>query len=109
MADTVLYCAVEVVIERDASFLRGAQECEADRRGIDRIGNAEWSAVTVVIIDEPLVILGTLEIGQEVAIGPTPAARFRLPGVVVLRIATSIELGIDGRTTADDLSLRIPN
>ena len=58
MADAVLQRAVEVVVERDAGLLRGAQEGEADRRRIDRIGHAERPAVAVIDVDEPLVVLG---------------------------------------------------
>ncbi len=58
MADAVLHRAVEVIVEGNAGLLRRAQESKTDRRRIDRIGHAQRSAIAVIGIDQPLVVLG---------------------------------------------------
>ncbi len=74
MADAVLHGAVEIGVEGNARLLRRAQECEADRQRIDGIGDAERSAVGMIRVDEPLVVLGALEIRQDLLVAPALAA-----------------------------------
>ena len=109
VADAVLHRAVEIVVERDARLLRRAQEGEADRRRIDRIGNAERPAVAVIGVDEALVVLAADEIGQNLAIAPALAAGLADPRVVILGVAARVELRVDRGAAADHLGLRVPD
>ena len=109
MPHAVLRGPVEIGVEGNSRLLRGAQEREADRRGIDRIGDAERAAIAMIRIDQPLVVLAANEIGQNLTVAPALGACVRDPGVVVLGGAARIELGVDRGSAADDLGLRVPD
>ena len=74
VADALLLRAVEVGIVGDAVLLRRAQEGLADRQRVDRNGHAERAAIAVILVGEALVVLGPLEVGQDLAIAPAGAA-----------------------------------
>ena len=109
VADTVLHCAIEIVVEGDARLLGRAQEREADRQRIDRIRNAQGPAVAVIGVDKALVVFATNEIGQNLAVAPSSAASFAYPSVVILGVAACIKLRVDRGAAADDLGLRVPD
>ena len=109
VADAVLDGAVEIVVEGNARLLRRAEEGVADRRRIDGIGDAQRAAIAVIGVDEALVVLGALEIGQDLLVAPARAAGLRRPGVVVLGVAARVELRVDRRAAADDLGLGVPD
>jgi hypothetical protein len=106
-ADAFLAGAVDVVIVGDAHFLRGAKIGVADRQRRDRHRDAERAAVGMIVVDEPLVVLGAFEIGEDFAIAPAFAAFLSRPGVVVERIASRVNLRVDRRSAAEHLGLRV--
>ena len=107
VADAFLAGAVEIGIEGYPHLLAGAEIGLADRQWRDRVRHAERSLIAVEIVGVALVVLGTLEVGQHVAIAPAGKALLLLPGVVVARVAARVDLGIDRRSAADHLGLRV--
>ena len=106
--DALLLRTVEVRIVGDAVFLGRAQEGLADRQRVDRNGHAERAAIAMVLAGEPLIVLGALEVGQDLAIAPAGAALLVGPGVVVGGIAAGVDLGVDRGAAADHLGLGVP-
>ena len=86
VAAAVLHRAVEVRVEGQPRLLCRAQERRRYRQGPDGIADTQGAAGAVVVVVEALVVLGPLEIGQHVGMGPAGAAR-RGPGVVVPGVA----------------------
>ena len=62
----------------------------------------------MILAGEPLIVLGPLEVGQDLAIAPAGAALLVGPGVVVGGIAAGVDLGVDRGAAADHLGLGVP-
>ena len=79
MADSVLDRAIEIVVERDAKFLRSAKKRVADRWRIYRVGHSERAAIAMVCVKELLIVFAAFEIGQNFPIAPACRAGVARP------------------------------
>src|SRR6478735_5581662 len=62
----------------------------------------------MIVVDKALIVLGAAEIGKKRPEIPAAAAKTAFPGIIVGGISACIDLGIDGRTAAENLGLRVP-
>ncbi|MNZ99615.1 hypothetical protein D3C78_1189480 [compost metagenome] len=108
-AAAFLLFAVEVVIERNAGLLRRANERPAQLVDRNQVGHSQRPARAMVLVGQPVVVLGPAEIRQDVAEGPARATFLVLPGVVVGRIAAGIDHRVDRPATTQHPALRVEN
>lgn len=101
-----LFGAVVVVVERDAVFSAGTQKCFGDGARTLLVGHLHRAAAAAQGAGAALVVLGFLEVGQQVRKRPAGAAQAG-PFVVVFGVAPHIQHGIDGRGAAQCLAARL--
>src|ERR1019366_4647879 len=102
----LLGCAVEVGIFGYAGLRRGSDECRGERVGVTQIGNRLRTANTVKIVSAALLVLGFLEIRQDVVITPSAVAVLA-PAIIILVLAANVEQAVDRTRSAQDLAARL--
>ncbi len=73
---------------------------------MSQIGNRQRAADTVEIVGAALLILGFLEIGQDVVITPAAVAMLA-PAIVILVLATNVKQAVDRTRSAQNLAARL--
>jgi len=63
--------------------------------GVRLVGYRLRTTLAVVVIDDPVVVLGTFEIRQDLVVAPTTIASLG-PAVLILALATDVDHRIDG-------------
>src|SRR5690606_5453756 len=105
IADAFLAGSVEVGRPRYAGGDAGRDVGLAQRILHAHIGDAERSAGAVILICAPLLILGTLEVGQHVPIRPAGVSELA-PGVEILRLTANIEQPVHRAGAAENAPAR---
>ena len=105
-ADAGLLGAVEVVAERDADALGRPHEPLRDRVVGDLLGDVHRAAGAVVLVGEPLVVLGLAEVRQDAVVAPALVAEIP-PLVVVEPIAADVDHRVDRRAAPERAALRV--
>src|SRR5581483_10244118 len=99
VAGTFLFRSVEIVGARNAGLLRRFDKSFAKRMRLADIGNRQWTPGTMKLVSAALLILGALEVGEDILERPAGIAELA-PVIVVLVLAADIEKPIDRTGTA---------
>ena len=97
---------VEVGVHRHLQLPPGLQKVFLERIGGPDAGYVQRTAGTVKAVLHHLVILGLLEVGQHVVIGPAGIAQ-RRPAVIVGAMAADVDHGVDRARSAQRLAARL--
>jgi hypothetical protein len=73
---------------------------------MSQIGNRQRAACTVEIVGAALLVLGFLEIGQDVVLTPSAVAMLA-PAIVILVLAANVKQAVDRTRSAQDLAARL--
>src|SRR6266849_1699882 len=73
---------------------------------MSQIGNRQRAAGTVEIVGAALLVLGFLEIGQDVVITPAAVAVLA-PAIVILVLAANVKQAVDRTRSAQNLAARL--
>ena len=104
--DAFLLRTVEIVVDRVAGLATCLQEVRQERVGAAQVHHIERSALAVPVVGAALVVLGTLEVRQHVLKRPARVALGR-PVVVVARMASGVDHGVDRTRPAHHLAARL--
>ncbi len=105
-ADAILYFAVDIRVAWNAQVGGRCEIGLADGQGRARFADAQRAAPAMKPVVMGFIVLCLAEVGQHVVIAPACTAHLT-PVVIVLRIATGVNLRVDRRSAADDLGLRV--
>ena len=99
--------AVVIRVARQPLRLASLQEGLVDDTRAAQVADVQRPADAAVVVGaEALVVLGLLEQGQDLFIGPARVAE-RCPAVVVLAVAAGVNHGIDRRASTQHLATRL--
>ena len=104
-ADAVLRGAVEVVVVRDAGFLRGLHESEAQRMPEARVADLQGPVGAMKRLGQPQVRFGALEYRQHVVPAPARAAECG-PVVIVVARTAHVQHRVDRTAATERAALR---
>jgi hypothetical protein len=82
--------AVEIGVFGDAGLCRRLDECRGERIGMTQIGYRLRAADAVKLVGAARLVLGFLEIGQDVVITPAIVAALA-PAIVILALAADVQ------------------
>jgi hypothetical protein len=102
-AEAHLMRAVEVGVHRQLQLPTGFQKIALERIAGSDAGDIQRTAGAVEAILHHLVVLGFLEVGQHIVIGPAGVAE-RRPAIVVGAMAADIDHGVDRARSAQRLA-----
>ena len=103
--EAVLRRTVEIVVERIAGLVAGAQEHVRQRVDLGQLVDRQPAVGAVIVGVAMLVALGALEIGEHVGIAPALVAELS-PVVEVGPVATDILRAVEHERAADRLAAR---
>ena len=103
VANAALRFAVDVVQTPNADALRGIHVRFADRVLHRDVGDVQLAVVAVIgVVRFDFEMLGSLEVGEKLIVGPALAARKRGPIVVILTLAARVDHPVDRAAASDD-------
>ena len=100
-----LHGAVVVLVEGNADIPCAGDEVVGDRTPQPEVGNLQRPADSVVFAGAALLVLGFLEVGQDIGVAPARIAQ-RNPALVVFALAAHVEQAVERTGAAQHFTAR---
>src|SRR5215472_11981622 len=104
-AESFLRIAVEIGVALEPALFGGLDEGFRNRIDAAQVGDSQRTADPVVVGRSPLLVLGLLEVGQDVGIAPARISKIA-PLVVIMTVAANVDHGVEGTAASQNLAPR---